>query len=179
MRLPSRLGWSLGLITLLFICSSATAAAQTPRITAANLGLKPFIAPLQSDTLLHGIAGAMSGFFVASAGAMVYNKSEVRAYPLLLPALGASAAVLAGIGKETLDSTGFGDPQWRDLIHTVIGGLLAAGVVAAVERSGGNLASTREQARLYAGLGVSFAVPIAAGMLDEVRLYLVKRRLQK
>jgi len=51
--------------------------------------------------------------------------------------------------------------------------------VAGVEHSGSGLASTENQARLYAGLGVSFAVPIAAGMLDEVRLYLAKRRLQK
>ena len=121
----------------------------------------------------------MTAFFISSAGAAVYGQAEVRSYPLLLPALGASAALLAGIGKETLDSTGFGDPQWRDLIHTVIGGLLAAGVVAAVEHSGGSLASAGNQARLYAGLGVSFSVPIAAGMLDELRLYLVKRRLQK
>lgn len=121
----------------------------------------------------------MSAFFVSSAGAVVYGQPQVQAHPFLLPALGASAAVVAGIGKETLDSTGFGDPQWRDLIHTVIGGLLAAGVMIAVEHSGGGLASTSAQARLYAGLGVSLSVPIAAGMLDELRLYLVKRRLQK
>lgn len=119
----------------------------------------------------------MAAFFAASIGADLYPPSTIQHYPLLLPALGAAAAVTAGVAKETLDSTGFGDPQWADLLHTAIGGFAAAGFVAAVERSPG-IASPSRQAALFSGLGMSFSVPIAAGLVEEIARYLTKRRLK-
>jgi len=154
--------------------------AESIHITAADLGLEPIVAPLRTDTVLHGIAGAMAALLAASAGASLYPQATVERYPLLLPSLGLSAAVAAGIAKETLDSTGFGDPQWGDLIHTLIGGLAGAGFIALIERNPGRGPGVgTNHTGLYAGIGVTLSVPIAAGMLQEVGIFLAKRRLKK
>ena len=42
---------------------------------------------------------------------------------------GAALAAAAGIGKETLDLAGFGDPSWKDLAWDGIG--MVAGLAAA------------------------------------------------
>lgn len=154
--------------------------AESIHLTSADLGLAPIVAPLKADTVLHGIAGAMAALITASIGASGYSQAAVEHYPLLLPSLGLSAAVAAGIAKETLDSTGFGDPQWGDLVHTVIGGVAGAGFVALVERSsGGGPGGDPNHAGVYAGIGLTLSVAIAAGMVQEIRIFLAKRRLKK
>lgn len=110
----------------------------------------------------------MSGFLAASIAAEASSGSLLHAYPLFLPAVGLSAAVAAGIGKETLDSTGFGDPQWSDIVHTIYGGILAAGFIAAVESSG-------RDPNILAATGLSFALPVSAAFVKEIVHYLRKR----
>lgn len=52
-------------------------------------------------------------------------------------ALGGGVAAAAGIGKETLDLAGYGDPSWKDLTWDAIGtvtGLLLAWSIDALVR---------------------------------------------
>lgn len=75
------------------------------------------------DKALHfAVSGAIAagGY---TAGALIF---DARGHALVL---GAGLALGAGIAKETLDLTGYGDPSWRDLTWDVIGttsGLAAA-----------------------------------------------------
>ncbi len=75
------------------------------------------------DKALHFGAAATIAVTGYGAGAAIF---ESRGYAVLL---GAGAATLASVGKETLDLTGYGDPSWKDLAWDGVGtfvGLLVA-----------------------------------------------------
>ena len=78
---------------------------------------------LGKDKALHFGASGVIAAGGYTFGAFVL---DARGHALIV---GASLALAAGIGKETLDLTGFGDPSWRDLTWDVIG--TATGVAAA------------------------------------------------
>lgn len=82
------------------------------------------------DKALHFGASAT----IAAAGyAIGTGVFDARRDALLL---GGGLAALAGIGKETLDLAGYGDPSWKDLtwdgIGTVFGLLVAWGLDMAI-----------------------------------------------
>lgn len=182
---PALLRATLAVAALLLCCGAPASAATFGSPPAAGQGAGPsrpvpafewLAAALKPDTFLHAYGGAMSAFLVTSFAMHFYSASTIRNYPLLLPAIGLSSALTAGIAKETLDSTGFGDPQWSDIIHTIVGGMLAAGAIAAIELSAsGQSGSLRYGSEVLAGAGFSLAVPIAAGLAEEVVLYLKRR----
>lgn len=78
------------------------------------------------DKALHFAA---SGTIAAGGYAVGAALLDARGHALIL---GGGLAALAGVGKEVLDLTGFGDPSWRDLawdgIGTVAGLAVAFGV---------------------------------------------------
>lgn len=172
------------LLTVLFLAgvselAAAQSAAAQPVRAPRRLAL-PLLPPLKPDGVLHSLAGTMSGLIAASIAAQAYPQSTIRRYPLLLPAIGASTALTAGIAKEVLDSTGFGDPQWHDIMHTILGGAVATAFIAAAGLAyDGRRASMTNEAWLYGSVGITFAVPVAAGLLREIELYLEKRRSGK
>lgn len=157
-------------IALLVLLTAFVAAAPAGAQAAAPL--------IKRDTMLHLLGGAMTGLLAASAASAVYGRSTVEGYPLLVPSIAFSAALTAGIGKETLDSTGFGDPQWTDIMHTLIGGLIAAGVTAGVEAIGGGT-SYQSKTILLAVVGVSIALPVGAGFAREIAIFLHKERAKR
>ena len=160
----------LSSIALLILLSSALVV-----VPAAAQSSVPLV---KRDTMLHILAGAMSGLLVSSAVSAIYGHTTVDAYPLLLPAVGLSAAIAAGIAKETVDSTGFGDPQWRDIIHTLIGGAIAAGITAGIEHMGGS-STYRAKTTLLATIGVTLALPVGAGLGQEISLFLKKEKAKR
>jgi putative lipoprotein len=75
------------------------------------------------DKALHFAASGAIAAGGYTAGALLF---DARGHALVL---GASLALGAGIAKEALDLTGYGDPSWRDLTWDVIG--TTTGVAAA------------------------------------------------
>ena len=112
---------------------------------------------LGKDKALHfGASGviAATGYAV---GAFVF---DARGHALIA---GAALAAAAGIGKETLDLAGYGDPSWRDLTWDGIGivaGLAVAWSVDLVARGVSDRHPLLVQPVLTpreAGLGISVA----------------------
>lgn len=156
----------------------APAAAQNAAAPPQQLGIPTMKAAVQPDTFLHAVGGIMAGMLAASTASAFSNPTTLNEYPLFLPAVGFSAALAAGIAKEALDSTGFGTAQWTDLVHTMIGGLIVAGMIAGVELSP-SAGTYTAQRRAFALAGIGFAIPIGAAFAEEIHVYLEKRRLEK
>lgn len=82
---------------------------------------------LGADKFKHaGLSAAIAagGYTV---GAFVF---DARGHALIL---GGGIALAAGIGKETLDLAGYGDPSWKDLTWDVIGTVLGLAVAWGVD----------------------------------------------
>jgi hypothetical protein len=80
---------------------------------------------IAKDKQLHLGAGAVVagwGYLLPSAAAgwkpMVY---------------GLGSATLAGAGKELADMGGFGNPDWKDLGATIVGGAVSVGIILGVK----------------------------------------------
>jgi hypothetical protein len=73
---------------------------------------------------------------------------------------GLGAAICGGAAKELLDLTGFGKPEWLDLLATAAGGLAASALVFAASRA------DREAglAPAYASFGIVLALPPAEAL---------------
>lgn len=78
---------------------------------------------------LHVLAGASSALLVSAIAYPLVESASDQRSALLVAGLGLSGALLAGTAKELLDSLGFGQPQWTDLLLTLGGGVLAASLV--------------------------------------------------
>ena len=78
---------------------------------------------LGRDKALHFTASATIAAGGYAIGAALF---DARGHALIA---GGALAAAAGIGKETLDLAGLGDPSWRDLAWDGIG--MAAGLAAA------------------------------------------------
>ncbi|CAN5925791.1 hypothetical protein BH11MYX4_BH11MYX4_11740 [soil metagenome] len=78
---------------------------------------------LGKDKALHFGAASLIAAGGYTLGALVF---DARGHALIA---GAALSAAAGIGKETLDLAGYGDPSWRDLAWDGIG--MVFGVAAA------------------------------------------------
>jgi hypothetical protein len=78
---------------------------------------------------LHVLAGASSSLLISAVAYPLVEAASDQRSALLVAGLGLSGALLAGTAKELVDSCGFGQPQWTDLLLTLGGGVLAAGFV--------------------------------------------------
>jgi putative lipoprotein len=101
----SRLGRSIATAALLAVVATSSRSAR-----AADPD--PWFG---KDKALHFAASGTIAVGGYTLGAFVF---DARGHALIL---GASLALTAGIAKEALDLTGFGDPSWRDLTWDVIG----------------------------------------------------------
>ena len=130
------------------LCRPA-AAAQTPQSAQAP------------DKALHFLLGASCALLVSAiaAPALAELPQPDLRYALQVSAAGLGAACLAGIVKELLDTAGFGDPEWLDLLATVGGGLAASAIVFA---AGASNPRAPQLAPVYASFGVTLALPPAA-----------------
>ncbi len=138
--------------------------AATPRKDA-----RPLLPPLPFGKSLHFMAGMAGGFLAAAAIAATHDPQLVGSYPLYLPSVALSAATAAGIGKEVLDSTGFGGAEFSDILITMAGGLTAAAAVAYAEPLfPATPAGRTNSVTLLAATGALLAVPVVIGFIHEI-----------
>ena len=119
-----------------------------------------------TDKALHILFGASCALLVSAVAAPALRDSpqpDLR-YALCVSGAGLGAALAAGAAKELLDMTGFGNPEWSDLLATAAGGLAVSAVVFAASVAD-------RQARLepvYASFGIGLALPPAADLLKRL-----------
>lgn len=128
------------------------------------------VLPPASDKALHALAGASCALLAASALYPLFDGSRTPQDALRdslgLSAAALGAATLAGIVKEVLDLYGWGNPEWADLLSTLLGGLAAsAGVLAFSYLSQSEGASPENLPFAFACLGVVLSLPVAEGWI--------------
>ena len=82
----------------------------------------PLTASPSAGKYLHVLAGMAVGLTAAALTQDFNDPSAFTGQALVLPAVALGAAAVAGIAKELLDSTGFGDPRFTDILITMSGG---------------------------------------------------------
>ncbi len=114
------------------------------------------------DKVLHFLAGASSALLASAVAAPALRDSPLPdpRYALAVSGISLGAAVCAGVAKELLDLTGFGDPDWRDLLATAAGGLAVSAAVLAASRSD----RQAQLAPVYASFGIALALPPGAAL---------------
>jgi peptidoglycan/LPS O-acetylase OafA/YrhL len=136
----------------------------TPRCGAESTG-----GDIGQSAALHVLAGASSALLIgAVAYPLVEAESDQRS-ALLVAGLGLSGALLAGIAKELLDSLGFGQPQWSDLLLTLGGGVLAASLVYTLtwlEPNDGN--ESAGLAAVYGSFALVLSLPVEENLLQRI-----------
>jgi hypothetical protein len=168
-------------IFLVCLLQAAPAAAEAAPARLSSMVAAPNARPalhvlLPHDSALHLLAGAASGLLSASIFSHSYQSSTIQEYPLLLPAAALTAAVFAGFAKESVDSTGFGDPQWRDLRNTALGGTAAALLVGGAETAFGNDPQGRRTFGIVClAAGAFLSIPVMVGLRDEIVTFLHRR----
>ncbi len=155
-----------------WLCALLVLAGCVARAPADSVDVTVFGegGPAAAGKSLHVLGGMTAGFAVAGVLQSTVDPELLRQYPLFLPAMALSAAVAAGIAKELLDATGFGDPRIADILITSAGGAAAAAMIGCAgllyPRAGS--ASLQVGAYLF-GAAALFAVPVAAGFVYEIR----------
>lgn len=79
-------------------------------------------AQIPKDKKYHLYAGATIGAW----GMLTTGNDNLK------PLYGVAWATAAGMGKELVDLTGYGKPEWKDLGATIIGGCISVGVITAI-----------------------------------------------
>jgi hypothetical protein len=119
---------------------------------------------------LHFLAGISVGL---SASELVRESSS----PWLRPLVAVGAAAAAGIGKEILDATGFGDPRVSDAVVTAIGGIAAAGILFYAQSvyPAAPPGPVNNDAYVISTAAV-LALPVIVGAIQEIQRYNDRRR---
>jgi hypothetical protein len=125
---------------------------------------------------LHFLAGMAAGFESAGIFECALGAGETaRSWPLS-PVIALSGSALAGIAKEILDSTGFGDPRLSDALITTAGGLVAAGAMLfahlVLPPDTDGWAGSQAFAQTSA---VLLSIPVAVGFIVEIERYKARR----
>ena len=117
--------------------------------------------------VLHILGGWACGFAAAALTERVSAPGVRTQFPLFLPAVALAGGQIAGMSKELLDATGFGDPRFTDVLITDIGGLAAAGCEALV-RPPATASGRNGAALLFAAAAGVLAVPVVQGLATEL-----------
>jgi hypothetical protein len=144
-----------------------------PHPARADTGLEPPTA----GKYLHFLAGMAIG--LAAAGVVqIANDPQVPApFPFVLPTIALSAATVAGMGKELLDSTGFGDPRFTDILITMTGGLAAAAAIAYEESLHPPTHTGALNGATYLlSTAMLLAIPVVNGFVKEITSYEKRQR---
>jgi hypothetical protein len=105
-----------GAVLTMVLFGNLCAFAQDPPVLAQPL----------TGKYLHVLGGMMVGLAAAGVVDAAIDPAVVSQYPWLLPATALAGSAAAGIAKEVLDSMGFGDPRFSDILITSAGGVAAA-----------------------------------------------------
>ncbi|MBT3276280.1 MAG: hypothetical protein HN368_24240 [Spirochaetales bacterium] len=79
-----------------------------------------------SDKDLHILAGTIVS--LGTAGAIFIASNDYLTITSTAVIAGATA-IVAGIGKELFDTLGFGTPEFRDILNTVLGGVVGISAI--------------------------------------------------
>ncbi len=180
LRRPPMIRRMLGRL-LTFACLLGTLAAPAPlRAQTAEAGLpddSPQYTVQSAGKFLHFLAGMSLGLLGAGLAESALQPGAPQQQPLALPAIAVSVSVPFGIAKEVLDSTGFGDPRFADILITTSGGLAAAVVVGYTELLYPPSASGKRNGYVFlVSTSALLAVPVVFGFLREIRTNIDRRR---
>ncbi|MBN2553477.1 MAG: hypothetical protein JXB06_11945 [Spirochaetales bacterium] len=167
---------SIALISLILL--STTLAS--PPLYAAE-GRAATTAEISSDTsgnsaesverkaapsaVLHVLAGASSALLVSAVAWPLIDPSSDRDNALLVAGLGVCGSLAAGAAKELLDLYGWGDPDIRDFLLTLGGGLLAGSAVYALSAAcGGNGEKCAGIPAMYAAFALVLSLPVGENL---------------
>ena len=143
------------------LLSASPASAEAQRDETAP---RATLATQLQDTELHLLAGLSVSFLSAAVA------GNFGLPPAVAAVTAVSTAAFAGLAKEIADSMGVGSPELRDLVHTIVGGSIAAVCLGYAyhavlpEPSGGP-----EEQALFIGLAVSLSLAPAAHLLRTIR----------
>jgi len=119
---------------------------------------------------LHVLAGASSALLAGAIAYPLVNTETVPGKALAVAGIGVSTALLAGIFKEALDLAGFGDPDWRDLLLTLAGGVFAAsGIYTLTCLISDTSNKYPALCGLYGSVGVMLSLPVAENLWKRIR----------
>lgn len=81
---------------------------------------------IETDKILHFLAGMVIAFVVTSIGKLAFPEEQVMAY-----GIGLACVLLAGVSKELYDGWDKAD-QW-DFVATLAGGVLGAFILGVID----------------------------------------------
>jgi hypothetical protein len=107
------------------------------------------------DSDLHTLAGLSVGFLVAGVA------SSLDVTPAVVTSVALASALLVGLAKEMIDRAGYGSPETRDLLNTILGGAVASvGILFAGYTLRANPSQPGGSIALYIPLGIVFLIPV-------------------
>ena len=150
------------MISLLLLICRLSAFAQSDLSLADPL----------SGKFLHVLGGMVVGLVAAGVVDVSMDPAVSARHPWMLPAAALAGSAVAGIGKELLDATGFGDPQFTDILITSCGGLAAALMVGYTRTVYPNSSTGQvNSASFIFSLAALLALPVVNGFMVEIRRY--------
>jgi glucose-6-phosphate-specific signal transduction histidine kinase len=121
------------------------------------------------SAVLHVLAGAASTLLISAVAYPLVKTASDQRSALLVAGFGFSGALLAGTAKELLDSLGFGQPQWSDLLLTLGGGVLTATLVYTLTCLEPNdRGRSAGIAAVYGSFALIFSLPVGENLLRRV-----------
>jgi len=154
------------LVVVLIVISQAAALADGD----------PSLSQPLSGKFLHVLGGMATGLAAAGIVEAIVDPSVQQRYPWLVPFAALAGAAMAGVSKEILDSTGFGDPQFTDILITSTGGVAAALVIGYAQCVYPRSQSGQMNAASFVfSLAALIAMPVINGFLVEIERYESRR----
>jgi hypothetical protein len=127
-------------------------------------------AAVDNSSALHVLAGVSGALLVSAVAYPLVDMGSARGDALVTAGVGLGGALILGLTKELLDLSGWGQPQWSDLLFTLGGGLLAASAVYAVScLQPGAEEENIGIAGVYGAFGLILSLPVGENLLQRFR----------
>jgi len=132
--------------------------------------------PADTSSALHVLAGVSGALLVSAVAYPLVDLGSDRSSAVVVAGLGVGGAFILGLSKELLDLSGWGQPQWSDLLLTLGGGLLAGSLVYAVTclQPGGEEGS-RGISVVYGAFALILSLPVGEDLYRRTILSLRSR----
>jgi hypothetical protein len=125
---------------------------------------------VDNSSALHLLAGASGALLVSAVAYPLVDVGSDQGDALMTASLGVCGALILGSAKELSDMSGWGQPQWSDLLLTVGGGLLAASAVYALScLEPGAAEENLGISAVYGAFGLILSLPVGENLLRRFR----------
>jgi hypothetical protein len=156
---------------VVLVCVGIVAISSTCWSETLCRGEIPFAGDDEQDAALHVLAGASSALLAGAIAYPLVNTETVPGRAMAVAGIGVSTALLAGMLKEALDLCGFGDPDWRDLLLTLAGGVFAASGIYTLTCLVSDTSNKYPAlCGLYGSVGVMLSLPVAENLCRRLNL---------